>query len=246
MIGGSFGGILGGLIVRAFPGVHVSPSAFAVVAMAATFGAATRATFAAIVFVFEITQDYRVILPLMVATVLADLIMRSLLADSLLTEKLTRRGIRGHGDYRVDPLQVTLVRQVMTGEVETIASSASVGEAREKFETGPHSAYPVMDEHHLTGVVSRGDLLRYEGDEAAPVMNLASSDVVCVRPSATLREAMQLIVEEGVDHLPVVDGGELLGICTRTDIIRTRRREFEHDRIQPGWSAGLRRRRRSS
>ena len=72
----------------------MSPGAFAVVAMAATFGAATRATFTAIVFVFELTRDYDVILPLMLATVLADLVASALMRDSLMTEKLARRGLR--------------------------------------------------------------------------------------------------------------------------------------------------------
>ena len=59
------------------PGADRAPGAFALVAMAATFGAATRATFTAIVFVFELTQDYNVIVPLMLATVLADLVVLS-------------------------------------------------------------------------------------------------------------------------------------------------------------------------
>ena len=63
----------GELLSRAFPGLGISPTAFALVAMAATFGAAARAPFAAIVFVFELTRDYNAILPLMLATVLADL-----------------------------------------------------------------------------------------------------------------------------------------------------------------------------
>ena len=62
---------------RPFPGLGISPTAFALVAMAATFGAAARAPFAAIVFVFELTRDYNAILPLMLATVLADLVARS-------------------------------------------------------------------------------------------------------------------------------------------------------------------------
>ena len=71
----------------------VSATSFALVAMAATFGAATRATFAAIVFVFELTRDYDAILPLMLATVLADIVSPGDPADSLMTEKLARRRV---------------------------------------------------------------------------------------------------------------------------------------------------------
>ena len=62
--------------------------------MAAVFGAATRASFASIIFVFELTGDYKAILPLMVATVMADLVAEALLDDSLMTEKLSPRPAR--------------------------------------------------------------------------------------------------------------------------------------------------------
>ena len=74
LISSCFGALVGELLARAFPGLGISPGAFALVAMAATFGAAARAPFAAIVFLFELTRDYNAILPLMLATVLADLL----------------------------------------------------------------------------------------------------------------------------------------------------------------------------
>ena len=78
--------------------------------MAATFGAAARAPFAAIVFVFELTRDYNAILPLMLATVLADLLARTLLPHSIMTEKLARRGVTVPSAYHADPLATTPVR----------------------------------------------------------------------------------------------------------------------------------------
>src|SRR5207253_7640157 len=97
LISGSFGAILGHAAAH-IPGANVSPSTFALVAMAATFGASTRATFASIVFIFELTRDYNAILPLMLATVLASLIAATLMRDSIMTEKLTRRGLRVPSD----------------------------------------------------------------------------------------------------------------------------------------------------
>ena len=55
-----------------FPSAHLSPGAFALVAMGAVFGAASRATFAFIIFAFEITRDYNAVLPLMLVGVIAD------------------------------------------------------------------------------------------------------------------------------------------------------------------------------
>src|SRR4051812_12747545 len=85
LISAGFGSLFGAAANNLFPGLGVSQGAFALVAMAAVFGAATRASFASIIFVFELTGDYKAILPLMVATVLADLVAEALLEESLMT-----------------------------------------------------------------------------------------------------------------------------------------------------------------
>ena len=90
LISSCTGGLVGQLVHDLVP--SLSPTSFALVAMAATFGAATRAPFAAIVFVFELTRDYDAILPLMLATVLAEIVTRMTLRDSLMTEKLRAGG----------------------------------------------------------------------------------------------------------------------------------------------------------
>ncbi|MEO7371211.1 MAG: chloride channel protein, partial [Ilumatobacteraceae bacterium] len=117
MISACFGATLGELLHRLIPGLSISTGSIALVAMAATFGAATRATFAAIVFVFELTHDYNAILPLMLATVLATLVATWLSHDSLLTEKLTRRGLIVPRDYHMDVLQSARLADVMTRSV---------------------------------------------------------------------------------------------------------------------------------
>jgi predicted transcriptional regulator len=64
----------------------------------------------------------------------------------------------------------------------------------------------------------------------------ASTDVVSVTPDASLLDVLERMVEEGIDHLPVVDrDNHLVGICTRTDILRARSRHLVHERVQPGW-----------
>lgn len=142
IVGATFGGLVASGFDAAFPAVDLATGAFAVVAMAATFGAATRATFASIIFVFEVTQDYQIILPLMLAAVIADFVAASFMSESLMTEKLSRRGLRVSGEYAVDVLRTTPVRRVMTAPVETIPAAATVGDARQLFTRATHSAYP--------------------------------------------------------------------------------------------------------
>ena len=240
LIGGSFGSLVGFAANAIDPSLHgaagISPGAFAMVAMAATFGAATRATFTSIVFLFELTSDYQIILPLMLAAVVADLVAAALLEESLMTEKLARRGLKVATEYEVDVLRTTRVQDVMTTQVGTIPATATVAQARERLAAGRHGAYPVVDAAgRPVGILSRSDVLAREAPGDDPVAAIASRDVIAVSPDDTLFAALHRMLNEGVEHLPVVAAGRLVGICTRTDILRARARQLEHELAQPGW-----------
>ena len=241
LIGGAFGSLVGSLAAALMPGLGLSPGAFAVVGMAATFGASTRATFTSIVFLFELTGDYKIILPLMLAAVVADLVAAGLMHETLMTEKLARRGLRVDTEMAVDALRTTPVREVMSARVETLPAEATCGEARRGFEAGRHSAYPLLDPAgRCVGMVSRGDLLESGAEDARPVLEVASRDLVTVSPDDSVFVALRRIVEEGVEHLPVIEGGRLAGICTRTDVLRARHRQLDLEVRQPGWrGAGI-------
>ena len=243
LISGSFGA-LAGHVAQSMPGVHASPGAFALVAMAATFGAATRATFTAIVFLFELTRDYNSILPLMLATVLAVMVASFLSRDSIMTEKLTRRGLRVPSDYHPDVLRTTPVAAVMSTEVHTVDTTARVADVASRFRRNGHGAYPVVDgQGRCVGMVSRGDLLRGgEWTDDAPVDRVASTDVVSVSSTDSVIDALERMLEEQIEHLPVIDDGRLVGICTRTDVMRARKEQLAHEHTEPGWLARLYRR----
>jgi CIC family chloride channel protein len=78
------------------------------------FGAAARATFALIVFAFELTRDYGSVLPLMLVCVVADAVALGRLRHSIMTEKLARRGLRVASEFTVDVLEQVAVRDVMS------------------------------------------------------------------------------------------------------------------------------------
>jgi CBS domain-containing protein len=210
--------------------------------MAATFGAATRATFTSIVFAFELTRDYQAVLPLMLAAVLADIVFNSLSDESLMTEKLARRGVIVPRRYAPDVLQLHSAREAMTPDVETLSVDATMVDARRRLEAGGHSAYPLVDEDGVcAGIVSRTDLLLRAVPDDVPVKEIATADVVTVGPDDSLLTVLERITEEGVDHVPVVERDRLIGICTRTDLLRARSRYLEHERRQPGWRPQFRR-----
>lgn len=230
-----FGALFAAGLQEVVPGAAISVSAIAVVAMAATFGACTRASFTAIVFAFELTRDYRAIVPLMLATVVADLVARSLLSHDLMTEKLARRGLVVPRIYEPDHLRSTHVGDVMTRDVQVVQADDPMTTVRERIEHGTHSAYPVLDgDGGLVGIISRQDLLRY-GDDSHTLADLASTDVVTATPDEPLVAVLQRIVDEQVDHVPVVDEDRLVGMITRTDILHARAhhlRSDQHDGVR--------------
>lgn len=237
LISASFGTVVGSGLNHVLPGPDVSLGAFAIVAMAATFGAAIQATFTAIVFVFELTRDYNIILPLMLASVVADLVYAAVNEGSLMTEKLRRRGLRVGRHYGVDPFSSVRVSEIMTTVVDTLPAGATVGDARSRFRAGGHGAYPIVDDRRLVGIVTRGDMLRDGSTDDEPLLEHAATQVVTVRPTDSAQEALRLMAEEGVEHIPVVDQhGQLAGICTRSDLLKVRRRHFALERLQAGIS----------
>jgi len=237
--------MIGALVNEIAPGLHVSPGAVALVAMAATFGSATRATFTAIVFAFELTRDYHAILPIMLAAVIADLVSGTLLDHGLMTEKLARRGLHVSFDYTPDSLQITRVRDAMTKDVSVLDIGQTVTDARCRIEHISHSAYPLVDgDRHCVGIVSRSDLLGPDAGPDTPLSSIASTDVVTLTPDDTLLNALERIVDEEVEHLPVVDEDHrIVGMCTRTDILRARSLHRTADQSQQGWHAAWRRKR---
>jgi H+/Cl- antiporter ClcA len=236
LISGAFGSLFGSAVEHVAPGVGISPGAFALVAMAATFGAAVGATFASIVFLFELTRDYQVILPLMLASVIAQAVASALLHENIMTEKLARRGLKVESDYAVDALAHAAVRDVMTTEVDTLPAEATLGDALRRLERGRHGAYPIVDDKlHVRAIIAREDVLETEASEDRPAVEVGSSDVVTVTSDQPLVVALRLLLDEGIGHLPVVDDGRLVGMCTRTDILRARQRRFDEEALQPGW-----------
>jgi H+/Cl- antiporter ClcA len=110
------------------PGAHLAPGAFALVAMGAVFGAASRATFAFIIFAFELTRDYNSVLPLMLVCVIADGIAMMFMKTSIMTEKLARRGLHINQDYEADVLMELNVEDVMEQDVPQVPATMLVRE----------------------------------------------------------------------------------------------------------------------
>ena len=133
MASAAMGSVFAMVVDKIWPAANLAPGAFALVAMGAVFGAASRAAFTFIIFAFEITRDYNSVLPLMLVTVIADAIAVRYARNSIMTEKLARRGLHIHQDYEPDVFQQVTVGEVMAKDFDTVPVSMRVAELAERI-----------------------------------------------------------------------------------------------------------------
>jgi chloride channel protein, CIC family len=240
IVGATFGGLYYQAVHHVAPNVHLAQGAVVLVAMAACFGASVRAPFTAIVFAFELTHDYRAILPIIGAVVLAELVADMLLEHGLMTEKLARRGLAVPRSFGPNPLTTQRVGDVMTTDVQAACAEAAVRELHDLVRARPFNEYPVVGrDGAVVGVVRRADIAAHAADGTS--VGAIAHRAATISPTARLLDATAIMAGEHIDSLPVVDDdARLVGIITRTDLLRAQSDRLAHERTQPGWLSGLR------
>ena len=257
MASAAMGSAVAMIINHFVPGAGISPAAFALVAMGAVFGAASRATFAFIIFAFEITRDYNSILPLMLVAVIADGIAMYFSDNSIMTEKLVRRGLKIHADYEPDILRSMVVAEAMVTDAPQVPETMLVREMAERL--AQHD--PILSRHQgvlivddagkLKGIVTRGDLLRaMEADTSGEttVLDAGSDKVLVTYQDELLFHAANRMLRANVGRLPVVDRDDpskIVGYLGRSGILSARLRQMDEEHVrEPGWMKNVSTRRR--
>ena len=192
-IGATLGAAFGELIAPIWSISPLRPGAFAVVGMAATFAAVACAPLTAILIVFEITQDYGLVLPLMLAVILATLITDAIHPESVYTLPLAKRGIQLVRSSEVDLLDTVKVGDVMSLNPLTVSLGMGVLEVQEILDRGRRHGAAVLDEHdRLTGIVSINDVLRAAGPrESMNVDEVMTRRPVTVSPNTLVSMALE-------------------------------------------------------
>jgi CIC family chloride channel protein len=226
-IGVMFGGAYGHMVHTLFPSVTASPGAYALVGMAAVFAGASRAPLTSILILFEMTDDYRIILPLMLATVISTVVAEFLTRESIYTLKLSRRGIRLERGQDIDVMQGVLVGEAMTRDVDTVPADMPLDQLVTAFDETHHHGFPVLDERgELFGIVTLQDLQRAREQnpfDGRRVRDIATRSVLTVSADEPMWVALKRLGTRDVGRLPVVDRENprrLLGLIRRSDIVR--------------------------
>jgi CBS domain-containing protein len=239
--GGGIGAVLGASIIALAPGLGVDVRISALVGMASVFAGASRAMLASAVFAFETTLQPFGLLPLLGGCAAAYLVATGLMRNSIMTEKIARRGVRAPSEYEADALDQVLVREVMSRAVASLRACDRLEDIRrwiqEESPEASHQGFPVLNEQgSLIGVVTRRNLLRPSPSRQL-VEEVTSTFPRIVYDDCTVRQAADHMVNHDIGRLPVVSRERpdvVVGIITRSDVLSVfRRRVIEREVQEP-------------
>jgi CIC family chloride channel protein len=223
-IGAAIGAALANIAEPLWGFSEIEPGAFAVVGMAATFAAVGRAPLTAILIVFEITGDYGLVLPLMLATSLATVLSERLHPESVYTMPLKRRGIHLLRREDIDLLDTVEVGDVMNWPGTLVTPSMSTAEARQILDAHRHHGLPVVEDGHVRGVVTITDIERGGGaSEEVTVGEVMTVSPITVFPSMPVSVAVARMAALDIGRLPVVaddDPTRFLGMFRRESVVQ--------------------------
>ncbi len=247
MIGAIIGALFGALVLWLFPSSGTLPLAFAMAGMAAVFGSCTNATFASVIFVFEITQSYESILPVLITSVIADAIVSHWLPTTILTEQLHRAGIRVHQEYETNVLHMVTVASVMDTDPVLIAETLPALQVVAGIQAGApeltrhYGLFVVDSDNELCGIVTRSDVLHGLAtlDAATSVRDIAQRELIVTYPDESVETAMARMLAANVGRLPVVSRAnqrQVVGYLSRANVIAAHtQRLHDETQLEAGW-----------
>jgi CBS domain-containing protein len=223
-----FGGCAGWLEGQLLPGDH---GVWALIGMAAMMGGTMRSPLTAILFAVELTGDFALIGPLLIATSAAYALTVLLLKRSILTEKIARRGQHVVREYSIDPFELLRVSEVMVRDVDTLPAATPIDEAVTFFssETRRHKSYPLIDAGgRVAGMVARADVLRWRAESPHERENLfdrvSDRSLTVGYPDEPVSHLADRMVLADIGRVPIVerDTRRLVGLVSRKDLLRIR------------------------
>lgn len=207
-----------------------SPSTYALTGMGAFFSAVAKTPMTAIVIIFEMTGDFNLVLPLMVASIIAYSVGEKIFQGSLYDRLQEAQGLKAHSSRQtLAPWEALTANQVMQTQVQTLTPDLTLEETLKIFLQSPHRGFPVVVKGELVGIISQSDLSRYSQstDRQQLVQSMMTRSLITVQPQDTLNHVLHLLNLHNIGRLPVTEGRRLVGIITFSDIIRAEALQVE-------------------
>lgn len=228
-VGGMLGAAVWHVLIYVEPDAAIAHGAFALVGMGAVFAAVIRVPITSILLIFEMTYNYEIILPLMVANAIAYAVASRLTPLSIYEAFMFQDGIHLGSAPKTDALSRITAASVMTQEVVTLPDDITVSEALDIVGRLEFNGYPVMRDGKMMGLITTGDLRRLEAEsrQEAWIGDVMTKKVVHAHPDQTLDTVVLKLAQRELSQIPVVsrvDDTRLLGIITLRDVARAQAR----------------------
>jgi len=224
-IGGAAGAILGSVIITLFPNSGLSIPMSALVGMSAMFAGASRAYLTSITFALEATMQSNALLPLLGACTGSYLVSFFFMENTIMTEKIARRGVYTPDSYEPDILRRMTVADVIKQDLLVLSANNSIGEIRDFFETNPTTEnhfLVVDDKGSFEGAITISNIYNKNIDPASPITMIIKKELPLVQSSANLAKAVELMSACNEELLPVISsnkGHTVIGVLTYKDVL---------------------------
>lgn len=230
-IGGGIGALMGAAGVYWFPFAEISIPLSALVGMSAMFAGASRAFLTSIVFALETTGQSNALLPLLATCTTSYFVSYFMMENTIMTEKIARRGVYTPHTYEPDILEKTKVEQIMSDNGMVISDTMKVGDVKTWLEQEPdlQANYFIIanTEGEYKGLLSSASLFNLHQPQNKLVGELVKRTGLFVSKTDTLKFAVETMAKENVDILPIVTGKEISGILSYQHIISVYNSGFE-------------------
>ncbi len=227
-LGTMTGGFFGALVHLLMPEYSASSGAYSLVGMGAVVAGATHAPITAILIIFEMTNDYKIILPLMISTIIATVFTTKMAKESIYTLKLIRKGIDLFGGRDINLLRQHTVRNIIRHDQNIFLNTTSLPSLLKTMLQGKHEEYFVVDrDGALQGSITLQMAKEFIEDKEIPPELIIASDLMrtnvqCLQPDDNLDLVMHIFGRIDSRQLPVVENEQsrkLLGRVRVKDVI---------------------------
>jgi chloride channel protein, CIC family len=222
-MGATLGSAYGAGVHALLPGLAAAAGAYGLVGMGAVFAATARAPITAVLVIFELTGDYRIILPLMVAVVVATALSNAITHDTIYTLKLRRRGIDIDAPTPSGTAVIT-VGEAMGRAPRALAPEVPLETLIARFASERTDSLPVLDSHdRLLGIVAASDVERAIGEDGEdPTAEALMHRTPELTSDQSLEHAIEVLIASEEDGLPVLAEGssQLIGWITHRRLLR--------------------------
>jgi chloride channel protein, CIC family len=227
---GSALGYLVGIVEMAL--IHSeSPYTFALTGMGAFFTAVVRVPVTATIIIFEMTADFNLVLPLMITTAISYIVAESLAKGSLYEHLLEVSGIQISEEHpQNDFLSELTANDVMESRVETLPVDLTLPKLIQAMSRSHHRGFPVVEDGKLVGIVTQSDIPKDKPTKDVLLRDLMTPQPISVSRDTSLADVLYLLNRYQLSRLPVTEGCKILGIITRSDIIKVEAKQLNYDR----------------